>query len=101
MTDLADIRRDFASDGLLETDMAADPIGQFAAWMNDALKADILDPNAMTVSTVGVDNSPSARVVLLKDFDADGFVFLQTTKAKRAPISQTIHLQFFIFSGLN
>ena len=83
MTDLADIRRDFASDGLLEADMAAEPFEQFAAWMEDALKADILDPNAMTVSTVGTDNKPSARVVLLKGFDANGFVFFTNYESKK------------------
>jgi pyridoxamine 5'-phosphate oxidase len=83
MTDLADIRRDFESDGLLEADMAADPIEQFGAWMDDALKADILDANAMTVSTVGADNKPSARVVLLKGFDAYGFVFFTNYESKK------------------
>ncbi len=83
MTDLSEIRRDFASDGLLEADMATDPFEQFAAWMDDALKADILDPNAMTVSTVGADNKPSARVVLLKGFDADGFVFFTNYESKK------------------
>lgn len=83
MTDLADIRRDFESDGLTKADMSADPFEQFAAWMDDALKADILDPNAMTVSTVGADNKPSARVVLLKGFDANGFVFFTNYESKK------------------
>ena len=74
-TDLADLRRDFESHGLLESEVAANPFAQFSAWMNDALSADIIDPNAMTVSTVGGDGRPSARVVLLKFFDDQGFVF--------------------------
>ncbi len=83
MTDLADIRRDFASDGLLGADMAADPFEQFADWMNEALKSDILDPNAMTVSTVGDDAAPSVRVVLLKFFDVNGFVFFTNYESKK------------------
>jgi pyridoxamine 5'-phosphate oxidase len=83
MTDLANIRRDFESGGLLEADMAADPFAQFTAWMNDALNADILDPNAMTVATVGVDNKPSTRVVLLKGFDENGFVFFTNYESKK------------------
>lgn len=83
MTDLANIRRDFESGGLLESDMAADPFAQFTAWMNDALKADILDSNAMTVATAGTDNKPSARVVLLKGFDANGFVFFTNYESKK------------------
>ncbi len=83
MTNLADIRRDFASDGLSRAEMSADPFEQFAAWMNAALNSDILDPNAMTVTTVGEDNRPSARVVLLKKFDADGFVFFTNYESKK------------------
>lgn len=83
MTDIADIRRDFDSIGLHESDMSADPFEQFAAWMNDALNSDILDPNAMTVTTVGADNKPSARVVLLKKFDEQGFVFFTNYDSKK------------------
>lgn len=83
MTDLSDIRRNFDSDGLRQSDMARDPFAQFSVWMEDALKADILDPNAMTVATVGADNRPSARVVLLKGFDANGFVFFTNYESKK------------------
>lgn len=83
MTDLADIRRDFESSGLLEADMSRDPFDQFAAWMNEALASDTLDPNAMTVTTIGEDNRPSARVVLLKKFDATGFVFFTNYESKK------------------
>lgn len=82
MTDLADIRRDYESDGLSKARMAADPFDQFGAWMNDAILSDTLDPNAMTLSTVG-DNKPSARVVLLKGFDANGFVFFTNYESKK------------------
>ena len=82
-TELADLRRDFSSDGLLESAVALCPFEQFSAWMDDAMKADIIDPNAMTVSTVGVDGRPSTRVVLLKYFDETGFVFFTNYKSKK------------------
>lgn len=82
-SNLADIRRNIDSDGLRQSDMARDPFAQFAAWMNDALRSDILDANAMTVATVGNDNKPSARVVLLKGFDENGFVFFTNYESKK------------------
>ncbi len=82
-TTLAELRRDFSAVGLSETDISALPIEQFSAWMNDALSADILDPNAMTVATVGSDGRPSARIVLLKGFDPEGFVFYTNYESKK------------------
>lgn len=82
-TELADLRRDFESRGLLESEVAASPFEQFAVWMKDALSADIIDPNAMTVSTVGSDGRPSARIVLLKFFDEQGFVFFTNYDGKK------------------
>ncbi|MEO6655655.1 MAG: pyridoxamine 5'-phosphate oxidase [Pyrinomonadaceae bacterium] len=82
-TELAGLRRDFSSDGLLESAVAASPFEQFSDWMEDALKADIIDPNAMTLSTVGDDGRPSARVVLLKYFDESGFAFFTNYESKK------------------
>ena len=82
MTNLADLRRDFSSNGLDETDVSANPFDQFAIWMDAALNADIIDANAMTVSTVGADGRPSARVVLLKSFDAESFTFFTNYESK-------------------
>ena len=75
MTTLADIRRDYASRALTEQDAAADPIEQFRAWFAEALRAELLDVNAMTLATVSPSGDPSARTVLLKDVDERGFVF--------------------------
>ena len=75
MTTLADIRRDYASRALTEQDAAPDPIDQFRAWFSDALRAEMLDVNAMTLATVSPSGDPSARTVLLKDVDERGFVF--------------------------
>lgn len=74
-TELAALRHDFDRDGLSETDLNADPVEQFRLWLDAAMNAGIRDANAMTVSTVGDDGRPSARVVLLKYFDAKGFTF--------------------------
>jgi pyridoxamine 5'-phosphate oxidase len=82
-TELADLRRNFSAAGLNEADVVLNPFDQFAAWMNDALGADIIDPNAMTLSTVGDDNRPSARVVLLKYFDETGFAFFTNYESKK------------------
>ena len=82
-TELADLRRDFSATELNEDDVATSPFEQFSIWMNDALGGGIIDPNAMTVSTVGPDGKPSARVVLLKFFDAQGFVFFTNYESKK------------------
>ena len=72
---LADLRHDYTRAVLSETDADADPIRQFGVWFEQALAAQLPEPNAMTLATVGPDNRPSARIVLLKGFDAAGFVF--------------------------
>jgi pyridoxamine 5'-phosphate oxidase len=60
---------------LLEGDMAADPLDQFQRWFTEAAGENIRAPHAMTLATAGRDGAPSARMVLLKGADADGFVF--------------------------
>ncbi len=72
---VANLRRNYTQAGLLETDILADPIEQFSLWFEQAVAANLLEPNAMTVATVTSDGKPSARIVLLKQFDDRGFVF--------------------------
>jgi pyridoxamine 5'-phosphate oxidase len=60
---------------LAEADMNADPIRQFEAWFQEALAANLPEPNAMTLATATADGQPSARTVLLKEFDERGFTF--------------------------
>ncbi|HVD45121.1 MAG TPA: pyridoxamine 5'-phosphate oxidase, partial [Rubrobacter sp.] len=60
------------------------PVVQFRAWFKDALAADLHEPNAMTLATVTPDGRPSARVVLLKDYDARGFVFYTNYEGRKA-----------------
>lgn len=72
---VAALRREYSSMGLSEGDVDRDPIVQFTRWFEQALAATVPEPNAMTVATATRDAVPSARVVLLKGFDARGFVF--------------------------
>ncbi|MBZ5735208.1 pyridoxamine 5'-phosphate oxidase [Nocardioides sp. TRM66260-LWL] len=73
--DLAGLREDYARAGLDEADVAADPLAQFSRWFDDAVAAGVHEPNAMVVATVDADGTPSARIVLLKELTAEGFVF--------------------------
>jgi pyridoxamine 5'-phosphate oxidase len=75
MTKIADLRRNYTQAGLLESEIVANPYAQFKLWFEQAVAADILEPNAMTIATVTPEGKPSARIVLLKDFDDRGFVF--------------------------
>lgn len=69
------LRVDYGIGALNESDVAADPIDQFARWFSDAQVAGIAEPNAMTLATADATGKPSARIVLLKDVDANGFTF--------------------------
>jgi len=73
--DISSIRKDYQLKSLSEHEVAKDPFDQFALWWDEAVKSEIDEVNAMTIATVNEDNHPSARVVLLKDFDTRGFVF--------------------------
>jgi len=72
---LADLRIDYMRETLDETDVAPDPYRQFEHWFDEAVKAQVPEPSAMTLATVGADGQPSARIVLLKGFDDRGFAF--------------------------
>ena len=73
--DVAGMRRHYTTTGLAETDLAGDPMDQFARWLSEAATAGVDEPNAMVVSTVDAQGQPSARTVLLKGYDRRGFVF--------------------------
>jgi pyridoxamine 5'-phosphate oxidase len=72
---VAALRKDYGQDTLNETDVAADPFDQFNAWFEQALAAEVNEPNAMNVATVGADGKPSSRIVLIKQFDRRGFTW--------------------------
>ena len=71
----ADIRKEYSRKSLLESSVANNPILQFGQWWNEALEAKIEDVNAMTLATASNEAVPSARVVLLKEYSQDGFIF--------------------------
>lgn len=72
---IANIRKEYSAQSLLEEEVATTPVAQFNIWWQHTLKSKIEEPTAMTLATASCDGMPSARVVLLKDFDVKGFVF--------------------------
>ena len=72
---IADLRQEYMRSGLSEAQAERDPIRQFERWFDEAVRAAIPLPNAMTLSTVTPQGAPSARVVLLKGVEDGGFVF--------------------------
>lgn len=72
---IADLRLNYTRQSLLESDIHPDPIYQFQTWFDQAIAANLLEPNAMTLATATPSGTPSARIVLLKGFDQRGFVF--------------------------
>ena len=80
---LADMRKDYGLAGLLEKDLAKNPFRQFEQWFQEAEAAKLVEPNAMTLATVGRDGRPSARTVLLKACDGRGFVFYTNIESRK------------------
>ena len=83
-TTIADLRKEYSSQSLLETDVAPDPVVQFDKWWQQAINSQIDEPNAMTLATASCDGLPSARIVLLKGFNEKGFVFFTNYKSYKA-----------------
>lgn len=81
---IASMRREYEGRSLSRADLNPDPFAQFEAWFEEARKVVELDPNAMCVSTVGADGRPSSRMVLLKSFDQNGFVFFTNLDSRKA-----------------
>jgi pyridoxamine 5'-phosphate oxidase len=71
---ISELRQDYQLQSLLESDVHPDPFIQFGTWFDAAVAAQLPEPNAMTLATATPDGIPSARIVLLKDFDDRGFV---------------------------
>lgn len=80
---LADIRHDYSLRELSRDKVDRDPFAEFGIWMDEALSSELKEPTAMTLSTVGEDGRPSSRVVLLKGFDSDGFVFYTNYNSRK------------------
>lgn len=75
LLDLGGLREDYNRDELLESEAAKDPFQQFAKWFKTAVEAEVPEPNAMVLATSTANGRPSARVVLLKEVEAESFVF--------------------------
>lgn len=84
MIDLAKMRQEYSTKGLHREDMNPNPFGQFELWFNQAVGAKLVEPNAMTLATVGKDLRPSQRTVLLKRYDEEGFVFFSNYESKKS-----------------
>jgi pyridoxamine 5'-phosphate oxidase len=81
---IADLRKEYSSKNLLETDIEQNPINQFDKWWHEAINSQIDEVNAMTLATASGDGMPSARIMLLKGFDKNGFVFFTNYKSYKA-----------------
>lgn len=81
--DLTALRRDYKHARLDETDIRPDPVEQFRLWLEEALKAELDEPYAMTLATVDAAGQPSARIVLLRGADAKGFAFFTNYDSRK------------------
>lgn len=84
MQSIADIRRDYSHKSLSETDVDANAINQFGKWWHEAVNSKIDEVNAMTLATASIDGLPSARIVLLKEFNDQGFIFFTNYESYKA-----------------
>ncbi|MBW4484197.1 MAG: pyridoxamine 5'-phosphate oxidase [Tildeniella torsiva UHER 1998/13D] len=82
--DIGELRRDYSQRGLDLTDLDPDPFAQFELWFQQAREAELLEPNALVLSTVSSAGAPYQRTVLLKYFDRDGFVFFTNYGSRKA-----------------
>jgi len=83
MKGIADLRKSYERAELDEANSRADPLRQFETWLDQALAAQIPEPNAMTLATVGADGRPSTRIVLIKGFDARGIVWYTNYESRK------------------
>ena len=81
---IADLRQNYTLKNLEVKDLNPDPTEQFRTWLEEAIEAVLLEPNAMTLATVNGRGQPSARVVLLKGLDERGFVFYSNYESSKA-----------------
>lgn len=82
--DIAAERRDFDQGALCEENAGDDPMALFTRWLGEARSANVLDPTAMTLATADASGKPSARIVLLKGYGADGFDFFTRYSTRKA-----------------
>jgi pyridoxamine 5'-phosphate oxidase len=80
---IADLRKEYMQASLSESEVDADPIRQFGKWFEEALTAKVPEANAMSVATVSATGRPSSRILLIKEFDARGFVWFTNYASRK------------------
>ena len=98
MSTISDIRKEYTKDSLDQSSINKNPIAQFEKWFQEAIKAEALEPNAMTLSTITETLKPSARIVLLKGVEENKFLFYtnyQSQKGKELDANPACALTFF------
>lgn len=98
MHNLEALRKEYSKESLDVENVSSDPIVQFNKWMGEAMQAEVPEPNAMSLATVGADNRPSCRIVLLKGIENNQFVFYtnyQSHKGKSLEANPYCALTFF------
>jgi pyridoxamine 5'-phosphate oxidase len=96
--DIAALRKEYTFAGLRRRDLDPDPLKQFNLWFELAVKAQVHEPNAMTLATVDPDRQPSSRIVLLKGVDQRGFSFYtnyESRKGRELATNPKASLTFF------
>jgi pyridoxamine 5'-phosphate oxidase len=83
MTSIADLRKSYERAELSEDASCAQPLDQFDQWLQEAIRSEVPEPNAMTLATVGSDLRPSTRVVLIKGYDAQGIVWYTNFESRK------------------
>lgn len=94
---LSQMRKEYSHE-LCFQDLDPDPIQQFSKWLQEATAAQVLEPNAMTLATASTEGIPSARIVLLKGIEEDGFIFFtnyESQKGKELAQNPQAALVFF------
>ncbi|MEP1095997.1 MAG: pyridoxamine 5'-phosphate oxidase [Cyclobacteriaceae bacterium] len=82
-TDVSSLRNEYLKSSLADSEILEDPIAQFRAWFEEAVKSEQLEPNAMILGTVDHNGQPHQRTVLLKGYDSEGFVFYTNYKSSK------------------
>ncbi|MEP6596963.1 MAG: pyridoxamine 5'-phosphate oxidase [Ginsengibacter sp.] len=95
---IAELRKDYKQQILFETEADADPIKQFGKWWDEAIKSQAEEINAMTLATCNNKGYPSARIVLLKGFSEEGFIFFTNYESRKGiEIRQNPHACLVFF----
>lgn len=98
--EIAAMREEYGSREMRRADMASDPFVQFEQWFAEAREVELHEPNALTLSTVGLDGCPAARTVLMKFFDENGFVFYTNYGSAKAQEIEAVPKASLLFPWL-